>query len=916
LYDSDDSNFLFGFNSELGVFQRYRLALHRLCQSIYSKFMGTQRKELYGEGCCHDAVNREVNVMERPGCYHGQSKPAADILIVDDVPQNLDLLTHILTRAGYGVRAAGDGSVALEAARDKTPDLILLDIRMPVMDGFEVCRQIKARDETRDVPVIFISGLHDSADKVQGFNVGGVDYITKPIDQAEVLARVRIHLDLYGMHKNLESTVMQRTAQLQETNRALRLISSANKILVRAVDEPSLLNAVCEIMVEVGGFPFCWVGYPQNDDKRPLTVAGYSITGDRPFHSLRQALETDDGAGTWACALDAVRNGTPVMVRNLFEEQWADHPSFMGVRQARMTSGMSLPLIYNRRTYAVLTVLADDADVFAKDEIGLLEELCDDIAYGIHTLREREKHQQAQRALAESEQRYRQLFEKAGEAVFVIQPQSSDSARIIQANQAAAEMHGYSVDELIGMSIKELNTPETAEGFARRNQRVLAGEWIHEEISHLKRDGSPFQTEVSAGPIDIGDQRYVLAFYRDISDRKRMEAEKAAMEVQIRQANKMEAIGTLASGIAHDFNNILSAASGYTELSIPLVPAESILSKNLRKIQQANQRAAELVRHILTLSREKESAAQVLQPKLIIKEAVKLLRASLPSTIEILQEIESDAYILGDAAQVHQIIMNLCVNAGHAMEASGGSLSISLKDQELDADFTRQYVQLSPGRYVVLQVTDTGQGIPDEIIDKVFDPYFTTKSLEKGNGLGLAVVNGIVNTYRGEITVESEVGKGTRFTLFIPAVAAEQGAEAAASVSIPKGTERILFVDDEPALVEIGQQLLQLLGYRVTAKSSSPEALELYLQNPDAFDLLVTDYTMPVMTGMQLAEAVLNNNPALPIVIMSGLETTNIEAEAKLLGVRGIINKPIVIKEIAALIRELLDKSGEAAVSN
>jgi CheY-like chemotaxis protein/two-component sensor histidine kinase len=378
----------------------------------------------------------------------------------------------------------------------------------------------------------------------------------------------------------------------------------------------------------------------------------------------------------------------------------------------------------------------------------------------------------------------------------------------------------------------------------------------------------------------------------------------------------MEAIGTLASGIAHDFNNILSAASGYTELSIPLVPPDSILSKNLRKIQQANQRAAELVRHILTLSREKESAAQVLQPKLIIKEAIKLLRASLPSTIEILQEIESDAYILGDAAQVHQIIMNLCVNAGHAMEASGGSLSISLKDQELDADFTRQYVQLSPGRYVVLQVTDTGQGIPEDIIDKVFDPYFTTKSLDKGTGLGLAVVNGIVNTYRGEITVESEVDKGTRFTLFLPAVAAEQGAEAAASVSIPKGTERILFVDDEPALVEIGQQLLQLLGYRVTAKSSSQQALELYLQNPESFDLLVTDYTMPVMTGMQLAEVVLKNKPDLPIILMSGLETTNIEAEAKHLGVRGIINKPIVIKEIAALIRELLDKPGESAVSN
>ena len=208
--------------------------------------------------------------MESPTCHQGQSKLTADILIVDDVPQNLTLLTHILTRAGYMVRVASDGAMALDAARDQAPDLILLDIRMPVMDGFEVCKKIKALDATQDVPVIFISGLHDSADKVQGFNVGGVDYITKPIDQAEVLARVRIHLELHGMHKNLETKVLQRTAQLQKTNRALRLISSTNKILMRAMDETSLFNAVCEIMIDVGGFAFCWVGCTQTQENRFL----------------------------------------------------------------------------------------------------------------------------------------------------------------------------------------------------------------------------------------------------------------------------------------------------------------------------------------------------------------------------------------------------------------------------------------------------------------------------------------------------------------------------------------------------------------------------------------------------------------------------------------------------------------------
>jgi PAS domain S-box-containing protein len=854
-------------------------------------------------------------MMDIPERRPGQSKPQDDILIVDDVPQNLNLLDHILTRAGYSVRLAGDGSTALDAVREKPPDLILLDIRMPVLDGFEVCRLIKSGDTTKDVPVIFISGLQDAADKVKGFNAGGVDYITKPFDQADVLARVRIHLDLHGLRKNLETQVTQRTAQLQKANRALRMISSTNKILVRAVDESSLLTAVCDVLIDVGGFPFCWVGCPQMDANPSLKVVAYSAANDPTCHSLAHSMKSTDGIFDWACALDAARTSAPVVISNFVQEISDAPPSFEAVHQAGLTGCISLPLIYNGKTYAVRTLLSGNPALLEEEEVSLLKELCEDIAYGIHTLRAREKHLQAQKALVESEQRYRQLFEKAGEAVFVLRPQGDGGAFVVQANQAAAAMHGYSVEELIGMSITKLNAPDVAAGFVERNRRMLAGEWIHEEVSHRKRDGTAFQTEISAGPIDIGDQRYILAFYRDISDRKRIEAEKAALETQIRQANKMEAIGTLASGIAHDFNNILSATSGYTELSIPLAPPGSILSKNLRKIQQANKRAAELVRHILTLSREKESAAQVLQPKLIIKEAIKLLRASLPSTIDIQQKIDSEAYILGDAAQVHQIIMNLCVNSGHAMEASGGVLSISLTDRVLDSDFTRQYVHLSPGRYVMLEVADTGHGIPGEIIDKVFDPYFTTKPMDKGTGLGLAVVSGIVNNYRGEITVESEMGKGTRFTLFLPAAAAEEGAESVSRAPIPTGTERILLVDDEPALVEIGQQLLQLLGYQVTTLSSSARALELYSRDPDAFDLLVTDYTMPVMTGTQLAEAVLKINPDLPVILMSGLETTNIEAKARRAGVQRIINKPIVIKEIAELIRELLN-SQDADVHN
>jgi PAS domain S-box-containing protein len=834
-----------------------------------------------------------------------QTAPKAQILVADDAPQNLELLTHILTGVGYSVQGVRNGAQVMDRVRQQVPDLILLDIRMPEMDGFEVCRQLKARNGIREVPVIFISGLSDSDDKIQGFNVGGIDYITKPFDRAEVLARVRTHLELQTMRRQLEHQVSRRTTELRKSNRALKMISHSNKIIVRAADEPSLLQQICKAIVEVGGVPFCWVGYPRDEEDQRLVPAAFAADGNSDGHPLIQMLTAAADMGS--VCLQAVEQAKPVVIRDLAASSAADNGYVRAALESGLTCTVSVPLIFDGCIYGILNVLTDNAEMFEAAEVELLQALCEDLAFGIRTLRERSAHQLAQKALIESEQRYRQLFEKAGEAVFLMEARGDDIGRIVQANQAAARMHGYTVDELIGMSIVDLDAPDAARQFPDRNRRLRAGEWIHQEISHLKKDGTPFTTEVSVGVIDIGDQQYILAFYRDITDRKRIEAENAALETQIRQANKMEAIATLASGIAHDFNNILSAASGYTELSIPLVPADSILSNNLQKIQQANKRAAELVRHILALSRQKESTLQVLQPRLIIKEATRLLRASLPATIEIREQIDSDAYIMGDASQIHQIIMNLCVNAGHAMEETGGVLSISLSDTQLDAQVARHYVDLSPGPYVMLKVADTGHGIPGEILDKIFDPYFTTKPQDKGTGLGLAVVNGIVNSYRGAITVASEVGRGASFTLLFPAVAAEQGAQVDSSQPIPRGSERILFVDDEPALVEIGQQVLQLLGYVVTTQTSSSKALKIYRENPEAFDLLITDYTMPKMTGAQLAKSVLEINPDLPVILMSGIESMNLETEAKQVGVIGFLGKPVNIKEIALLVRQLLD---------
>ena len=826
----------------------------------------------------------------------------ATILVVDDAHQNLQLLTNLLTSAGHCVRAARDGRVALESALEQPPDLVLLDIRMPVMDGFETCRQLKAHERTCKIPIIFISGLENIEDKVAAFDAGGVDYITKPFQANEVLSRVATHLSMNRMHKELEEMVALRTDELEKSNRALRMLSQTNQLLVRADQRDDFVRNVCQVIVDIGRFPHCFVDLPEKGNQKALFAAGcdknwleHYPTGDSPVAEVfRAAFER----------LSA--SGQPLVIQDIEAEmhssQWLAHLYDKGLR-----GGFYTPLVRNDAAIGCLAIFADRPNAFDHSEIQRLKELSDDLAFGIGILEERAQHSLAQIALAESEMRYRMLFEKAGDAILVLKIEPPEAGRIADANHAAAKMHGYSVEEMIGLHITDLDAPEDAKESGANFERIVKGEWLHDEIAHLRKDGTIFPTEISAGLVQIGEHRFILAFIRDITSRKKMEADKKALEDQIRQANKMEAIGTLASGIAHDFNNILFAISGFTELSIQYTPDESILRQNLLKIQRANQRAAELVSQILTLSRKKDHSVQAMQPKLVIKEALKLLRATLPSTIDFQMDIRSDAYVDADATQIHQVIMNLCVNANHAMEGTGGVLTIRLVDRTLAAPDVEKSLDLKPGPYIELTVADTGKGIPENIKDRVFDPYFTTKPQERGTGLGLAVVHSIVKSYLGDIRIASEEGKGCTVTVLLPCVSGNQKEEAKEETSLPKGDESVLFVDDEDILIDIGRQMLEMLGYRVTTRSNGPDALALYREDPAAFDLVITDYTMPKMTGPQLAAEIHEITPTQPIILVSGMETPLSELQARQLGIKSFIRKPVVLKEIATAVRTALD---------
>jgi len=383
----------------------------------------------------------------------------------------------------------------------------------------------------------------------------------------------------------------------------------------------------------------------------------------------------------------------------------------------------------------------------------------------------------------------------------------------------------------------------------------------------------------------------------------------ANSEKQLQQVMKLQAIGTLAGGIAHDFNNILFPIVGYTELTIDDVPEDSQARQNLEEVLKAASRAKELVQQILTFSRQGSQERKALKVQYLIKEAVKLLRATIPSSIGIDCDIdESCGPIKGDPTQIHQIIMNLCTNAYHAMQESGGKLEVSLKEIILSYTQSRERLGIKAGQHIALTVKDSGHGMEPQVMERIFEPYFTTKEQGKGAGLGLSVIHGIVKNYGGDITVSSRPGKGATFEVILPIIDEIQEEIETDEPSIAiKGKEHILLIDDEDQIINIEQQILERLGYQVTPKTDSVEALEEFAAQPDRFDLVITDMTMPKMTGDKLARRMMEIKPQIPVILCTGYSETISEEKALAMGIDKFVMKPIVKDILASTIRTVLD---------
>lgn len=493
-------------------------------------------------------------------------------------------------------------------------------------------------------------------------------------------------------------------------------------------------------------------------------------------------------------------------------------------------------------------------------------------------------------------------IEQSAEAVFI----TDTDWTIRYVNPAFEAQSGYSRGEIIGKPTGILKSDRhESDFFDKIRENLLRGEVWAGRLINRKKDGTTYEAEVKASPVRDSAGKIInyVSIHRDITTEVRLEKE-------LRQAQKMEAIGTLAGGIAHDFNNILTAIIGYTEIARCRVENGTPACRNLDQVLKAATRARDLVKQILTFSRQAEQELRPVQIAPIIEEALKLLRSSLPTTIEIRKSLllgSEQGVVLSDSTQIHQVMMNLCANAAHAMRTRGGVLDVTLCESFIGAEHRR--LDLEPGRYVQITISDTGHGMDAGVLERIFDPYFTTKEPGEGTGMGLAVVQGIVRKHGGAISVHSELGKGATFEVYLPRV--EEMASPVVEIleQSQRGSESILFVDDEKGLADLGKEMLESLGYKVTAKTSSPDALEEFRAAPENYDLIITDMTMPVMTGVDLAKRITGIRPGIPIILCTGFSEALMRKQSQTCGICEILLKPYALKTLAKAIRTSLANS-------
>ena len=696
----------------------------------------------------------------------------------------------------------------------------------------------------------------------------------------------------------LEGSYQRAEEERTQHAELLTCLQRIDMVMDREADLDIMLRKVMDTVVDIFDCDRAWLLYPCDPDTPSFRVPIESTKPQYPGALARDSEISMEPSGARHCRQALAKEG-PITAGpgNETEICHMTHKQF-GV-QSQMFMAIHPK---TGKPWIAGVHQCSHARVWTPWEQKLFREICRRFGDSLNSLL-------FFRDLCQSSARYKRLVETMNEGLYVL----DENAKVTYANPRFCDMVGCRLDELKGRRLDSfLANDESVQKVASASRKREPD--CRYELEWNSTDGRVVPTFLSPGMLfDNGAYRGSFAVITDISEQKRAEREKRKLEAQLRQAHKMEAIGTLAGGIAHDFNNILAAILGYTDLIRNELDGTGDVLEMLDEVTKAGCRAKDLVRHILTFSRKTDIERQPIRIGLIVKEALKLLRASIPATIDIRMNIATrDGAILADPTQIHQVLINVCANAAQAMEETGGSLQVDLLEVSLAQS---NEAGLGPGSYVQLSIADTGPGIQPGIVDRIFDPYFTTKKMGRGSGMGLATVHGIVQDHDGAIVVDNNPGEGVCFHMYFPRVQGPEQREAHGKrPQLPAGTERILVVDDEENVVNTTLGMLLRLGYDVTGETDSCKALELFLSRPDAFDLVLTDQTMPRMTGDQLAQRVISIRPDIPVILWSGYSAQVDPETCKRIGVKAFALKPLSLHELACQVRDVLDAGQEGGL--
>lgn len=818
--------------------------------------------------------------------------PEKTILVIDDEAAIRRSFADYLEDMGYRILTAENGRIGVDLFDRQAVDLVMVDLRMPEMDGLEVLAHI--RRNRPQTPAIVVSGTGVISDAVEAIHQGAWDYILKPVKDLHVLShavemaleRVRLKEENAQYQEHLEQMVAERTRELELANDHLLAI---NRRLRRIVETTRSLS-FCS---EVGDFGTRLL----NEFGRLMTAAGGSMyikekDGLRLIHSLNPGHAP--AFIPFPLPETSVFQQVAFQQKPLLIEDIASRKDLLpdGWDGYRKGSALIFPLLDAMGDVAAILTLHRQTPPFMEqdEEIGAIL-----ASYSSEALRA----VRATESLRENERRFRSILDTIRAGVIIVE---TEKRNIVYANFAAANLIRLEPAKIAGMPYEDIvgSDPDAHDG----RGSITGEKWLK------AGDGRQIPVLKTVTGIRYKGKECRLESFIDLTDQKAAAKEKEALESQLRQAQKMDALGTLAGGIAHDFNNMLGIVIGNSQLGLMEIDdSDDSLRQQLTDIFQAGNRAKELVRQILTFSRMQEQCLSSIRIDPIVREALKLLNASLPAHIELKSEINTRQQVMADATQIHQVVINLCTNAYHAMEENGGTLAVSLESVFHKEGATAFPVELSPGNYVRLSVEDTGTGIDPLVLENIFDPYFSTKDKDKGTGLGLSVVHGIVSAHGGLIDVASNVGEGTAFHVFFPVTEAVEKRPVEHRTLLPRGGEKILLVDDEKSLVDICSRMLDLLGYDVTGVVGSAQALDLFKQDPLAFDLVMTDMNMPVMTGDRLAAEIGRIRPEIPIVLCTGFSERVNQEHMQQSGIRKLVMKPMTMDILAEAVRQVLDES-------